>query len=89
MHASLIPVGPNRGKVLMWGFGHAAQAHLDWAIVDPIAVTVHKGQLQEAKAAELFCSSHAWTRDGRLFVAGGWNFQGTTHAPSSSPRASS
>lgn len=31
----------------------------------------------ETQAAELFCSGHAWTRDGRLFVAGGWNFQGT------------
>lgn len=76
VHASLIPAGLYQGKVLVWGFGHSNPGYLHWAIVDPAAqVVIHNDYIALPQAAELFCSSHAWTRDGRLFVAGGWNFQ--------------
>lgn len=69
IHASLIPKGPHRGKILAWGFGSGSG--LDWALIDPVAGTEQTFSLPPP-GGELFCSDHTWTRDGILIVSGGW-----------------
>lgn len=75
VHAALVPAGPHRGHVLVWEFGVPGRTgFLRWGIVDPEARRTVFEATEPNPAGELFCSGHAWTRDGRLFVAGGWNF---------------
>jgi hypothetical protein len=51
----------------------------DWAIVDPEtrAALVEATIQHPANSGDLGCAGHAWTRDGRLVVAGGtkWSFE--------------
>lgn len=77
-HMSLIPVGRERGKVLVWNYmrvpyaGPTGKQH--WAIIDPTTspATFQNFDLSIPTAdGDLFCSGHSWTKDGHLLVAGG------------------
>ncbi len=81
IHMALIPVGPHRGKVLVWDKAEVAlRPYQRWSIIDP-TWSLGSGQwhfrnffLQmpaAAQSGDLFCAGHVWLRDGRLFVAGG------------------
>ncbi len=79
IHASLIPIGPDQGKLLVWGHifynpGNAYQQTrvLDWAIVDVNAKTMRNYRTcMPAGMGDLFCAGHAWLPDGKLLVVGG------------------
>lgn len=78
---ALIPRGPHVGRVLVWdhrgGCTPAGGTWFQrWAILDcggAYPVVIHNGEIthQSLLDGDLFCSGHAWTEDGRLFVAGG------------------
>src|SRR5262249_42734677 len=80
-HMSLIPVGPQRGNVLVWnwmrnpGFqGTPPKGFQHWSIVDVSAATPAFSNHDldyPGVQDDLFCSGHAWTKDGDLLVAGG------------------
>lgn len=58
----------------MWGFANLTCANsgpLEWGIFDPQTMQFVHRTIEPAPAGEMFCSAHAWTRDGRLVVAGG------------------
>ena len=75
---TLIPRGPYKGWVLVWDYGPRNNgASLDvtvWTLFDPATKTFKpKYTLQHGPGeGDLGCSGHAWTEDGRLFVAGGF-----------------
>jgi len=87
LHAALIPVGPYRGCILAWDYheSQAAVPYQRYSIIDPNGGIQLSGQpgvyytfLNRWIAmpnfpdeGDLFCPGLAWTRDGRLFVAGG------------------
>jgi len=83
VHMSLIPDGDRRGCVLVWDEGPEGATCQRWAIVDPETQQVWNyfmalpgGSNQPSNPpsdadGDLFCSAHAWTKDGKLFVAGG------------------
>jgi len=83
VHLSLIPVGPDRGKVMMmdhfhYAFGVSVRNHR-YAIVDPKlpSFPLHPAKFKNYTIqfpngeGDLFCSGHAWMPDGTLMVAGG------------------
>jgi hypothetical protein len=86
VHVALIPVGPDRGKVVVLDFnanqGSGPNWTQRWSVLDPgpmlddpaapTPVVVRNDLLpMPPGGGDLFCSGHAWTADGRLFVAGG------------------
>ncbi len=79
IHMALIPKGPNRGKVIVWDAGgnppQGGSFVQRWSIVDPAAPggpAFQNFNLQlPGGGGDLFCSAHAWTANGDLFVAGG------------------
>ncbi len=82
-HMSLIPVGPQRGKVLVWNWMRVPYGTpigmQHWAIVDVSGATpaFQNFDLPIATAdGDLFCSGHAWSKDGHLLVAGGNRYVG-------------
>ncbi len=76
-HMSLIPKGPHRGKVVVWNFMRVLIINQYWSIVDPVAQTYENFELPiDNSVGDLFCSGHAWTKDGDLLVAGGNRFAG-------------
>lgn len=77
-HMALIPTGYHRGSVLVWNWmrvdGGAPTDVQYWSIVDPAAnpPTFLNFELPvETHVGDLFCSGHAWTKDGHLLVCGG------------------
>jgi hypothetical protein len=90
VHLSLIPKGPHRGKVIAFDvFSDPTEPQWKqrWSIVD-----VESGGAPEflngllslpAWQGDFFCSGHAWTADGTLFVAGGTSkYPNTSRHPS-------
>jgi hypothetical protein len=78
-HMSLIPVGPHRGKVLVWNWMRMLPGQQYWSIVDvsgPTPVFQNFVLPMPGGEGELFCSGHSWTRDGHLLVAGGNRYVG-------------
>lgn len=82
-HMSLIPVGRERGKVLVWNWmrvPYGTPVGLQhWAIVDVSTPTptFQNFDLPIATSdGDLFCSGHAWSKDGHLLVAGGNRYNG-------------
>lgn len=74
-HMALIPVGPHRGKVLVWNFMRVQIGKQYWSIVDPNVPSFLNFELPvNNQLGDLFCSGHAWTKDGHLLVAGGDRF---------------
>ncbi|MGE3174756.1 MAG: galactose oxidase-like domain-containing protein [Planctomycetota bacterium] len=81
IHMALVPVGPHRGRVLVWDKAEVAlRPYQRWSIVDPTWApgcgrprfrNFFLSMPQAAQTGDLFCAGHAWLRDGRLFVAGG------------------
>lgn len=78
-HMALIPVGDHRGQVLAWNWmrvpsqpnGPLGLQH--WSIIDVSGTPSFFNEDLEipTEDGDLFCSGHAWTRDGHLLVAGG------------------
>ena len=86
VHVGLIPVGPDRGKLIVYDFkatqGSGPNWTQRWSIVDPgpmdpdpsvptAAVFRNDVLPMPAGGGDLFCSGHAWTPSGELFIAGG------------------
>jgi galactose oxidase len=82
-HAALIPKGPHRGKVLIFGNTRIEQTPNGspdlkrwmnfWTIIDPESKEVIYTNKFFTLAGEghIFCAGHSWTAEGNLFVAGG------------------
>ena len=80
LHVGLIPVGPRRGQVVMLdlngGQGPPGIWAQRWAVGDfsvPYATATFENAVlpMPNNMGDLFCAGHAWTADGRFFVAGG------------------
>jgi len=71
-HASLIPTGPYRGKVLLWRRQlDATCAQRSFAYVfDPLAPTELRRNIDVVQT-EFLCSGASWDPNGRLVVVGG------------------
>jgi galactose oxidase len=83
-HMCLIPVGLERGKVLVWNWMRVPNGSVvgkqHWAIVDVSGATPVFQNFDltiPVVDGDLFCSGHAWTKDGHLLVAGGNRYVGT------------
>jgi len=85
IHMSVIPKGPDRGKVLVWDLsniptnppnGTPPSAWIQrWSIIDPETQSFQNFSLSiPGDKGDLFCAGHAWTPDGELFVAGGTRY---------------
>ena len=71
-HLSLIPRGPYQGWLLTWNQMRVLVGEQYWAILDPVNKTFLNYSVPSGPEDEdWFCSGHAWTKDGDLFVAGG------------------
>ena len=89
IHMSLIPKGPNQGKVMVFDSTRAigrpfrpggTRFHAQrWAILDPEAAPPqfknHTLQIPIRKGGDLFCAGHCWDHEGNLFVVGGSNYE--------------
>jgi hypothetical protein len=80
LHASLIPKGPDRGRLLVWSHKHtegdpACEKRENlWSIVDPYGGSPafqNFCQPLETGEGDLFCAGHAWDHNGDLLVVGG------------------
>ncbi|MFQ5504182.1 MAG: galactose oxidase-like domain-containing protein [Planctomycetota bacterium] len=93
-HMALIPRRPHRGKVLVWDLEHyqnpsnPAIRSQRWAILDPTQtpkVFLNNCLPLPNGKGDPFCAGQAWTRDGRLYVAGGTQDHGAVCPPNPSP----
>jgi hypothetical protein len=82
MHMSLIPTPPLQGRVLVWDGNEGANpdGYQFYSIIDPtlpngngnkfwnfeLSVPQHRGY-----TPDFGCAGHTWTKDGKLFMAGG------------------
>ncbi len=89
VHMALIPKGPHQGDILVWHYDRRHYEGAPWdqecSIIDvsgeqPVFTNFDLGM--PGGRGDLFCSAHAWTPDGNLFVAGGTQYHSrvTTHA---------
>ncbi len=90
VHLALIPQPASQeGLVLSWDrqdqVGTAAGWFQRWTVLDPstdppTVLWNDELAIPGRTSGDLFCAGHAWTPDGRLFVAGGTSFY--THSSS-------
>ncbi len=84
LHIALIPQpSANAGLVIGWDSqdqnGSGGWWYQRWTVLDPSTdpptiLWNDELYIPGAGSGDLFCSGHAWTSDGRLFVAGGTSF---------------
>src|SRR5690606_24783005 len=88
LHMSLIPRGPDQGKVLIWGHQHypngspgAETRPTYWSVFDPETGIFNNFCAPYAREeGDLFCAGHSWTAEGDLLVAGGTTAHGNDPA---------